>query len=234
LLSSRSAGWPARDTRQVEAESFLPDEKDVAVMKTVGLTGGIASGKSTAIAVLRQAGAVVLSADAIAHTLMQPGQAVWKNIADYFGAGVLRPDRSIDRAALGAVIFSRAEQRAKLNEISHPYILQALRDELAQIERARPDAAVFAEVPLLFEVGWDGMFTEAWTVWVDFSTQLRRLMLRDKLSEADARTRIAAQLSLDEKARRSDRVIDNSGTKEQTEEKTGKLYRSFLLGPSIG
>jgi dephospho-CoA kinase len=202
-------------------------------MRTIGLTGGIASGKSAVVAVLREEGATVLDADAVAHALMRPGQVVWQNILDHFGAALLQPDGSVDRARLGDIVFQQEDKRRLLNTISHPHILQALEDELSRIRREQPRASVFADIPLLFEVGWESRFEQIWTVWVDQKTQLARLTARDHLDEAAAAARIAAQMSLDEKARCSHCVIDNSSAKTRTAAAVRKFYQAILAWSAI-
>jgi dephospho-CoA kinase len=197
-------------------------------MKVIGLTGGIASGKSTAISALGELGAAVLDADAVAHELMQPGQVVWENVVAQFGPDILQPDQSIDRRKLGDIIFKQEDQRQLLNAISHPAILHVIEGEIDRIRKTSPEAVVFVEIPLLFEIGWEDRFDQVWTVWVDGETQLRRLMRRDALDEQSARERIAAQMNLDEKSRRSHRVIDNSGSREQTAAAMRKFYQAIL------
>ncbi|MEW8978130.1 MAG: dephospho-CoA kinase [Symbiobacterium sp.] len=184
-------------------------------MRIVGLTGSIASGKSTVSAILRELGAPVIDADAIVHDLQRPGTPVTEAIAREFGPAVLRPDGSLDRAALGRIVFSDPARRRALEAIVHP----AVRAEIErQVEALRREgrAAVVLDIPLLFETGWDKRVDEVWVVYVDETTQRARLMGRDGLSPAEAEARIAAQMSLEEKMRRADRVIDNRGDLART------------------
>jgi dephospho-CoA kinase len=196
-------------------------------MKSIGLTGGIASGKSTVIGALQALGATVLDADLVAHKLMEPGQIIWQQIIEHFGSAVLTPARQIDRRILGAIIFADEKQRQLLNSISHPFILNTLQEEITRRERLNPDTLIFTEIPLLFEIGWEDHFAEVWTVWVDDLTQLTRLMSRDDLDEAAARARIASQMSLREKAAKSHRVIDNSGSREKTIAQVQAFFRDL-------
>ena len=197
-------------------------------MKTIGLTGGIASGKSTVISTLRLWGAVVLDADEIAHQLMDKGQTNWHRIVEEFGESILLPNQSINRIALGEIIFRDEAARLRLNALTHPVILEDIKDRLHQLAAENQQGIAFVEVPLLFECAWESQFDEIWTVWVDPQTQLDRLMARNELDQEAAYLRIASQMSLDEKARRSDRIIDNSGSQEETFTQTRKNYQAIL------
>ena len=179
-------------------------------MRIVGLTGSIASGKSTVSAILREIGAPVIDADAIVHELQRPGTEVTAAIAREFGPGVIRPDGTLDRAALGRIVFADPERRRALEAIVHPAVRAEM---LRRIESLRQEGrpAVVLDIPLLYESGWDRFVDEVWVVFVDRDTQKARLMARNGLSPEDAEVRIAAQADLDEKARRADRVIDNRG-----------------------
>lgn len=184
-------------------------------MKIIGLTGGIASGKSTVVDALRNLGAVVIRGDDVAHDLMAPDTPVWKDVVQFFGKEVLLPDGNIDRKKLGKLVFDDPQLLKKLNEITHPRILEKFQNELARIKSNQPGAIVIMEIPLLFETHLDRICDEVWVVWVDRDTQIRRLMLRDTLSREDALKRIESQMPLDEKAGRADRVLDNTrGVKE--------------------
>ncbi len=184
-------------------------------MRIIGLTGSIASGKSTVSAMLREIGAAVVDADAIVHDLQRPGTPVLGAIVREFGPGVLRPDGSLDRQALGRIVFADAGRRRALEAIVHPAVRAEMRRQIEEHRRAgRP--AVVLDIPLLFESGWDRMVDEVWLVYVDGATQKARLMARSGLSPEEAEARIAAQMDLEEKARRADRVIDNRGSLEET------------------
>jgi len=179
-------------------------------MRIIGLTGSIASGKSTVSAILREIGAPVIDADAIVHELQRPGTEVTAAIAREFGPGVIRPHGTLDRAALGRIVFADPERRRALEAIVHPAVRAEM---LRRIESLRQEGrpAVVLDIPLLYESGWDRFVDEVWVVFVDRDTQKARLMARNGLSPEDAEVRIAAQADLDEKARRADRVIDNRG-----------------------
>lgn len=195
-------------------------------MYVIGLTGGIASGKSTVSNFLRELGAVVIDADAIARQLANPQQPLWQKFVEHFGEQVLLADKSLDRRKIGAIVFADKEQRRWLDEVSHPLIEKELRRQLAAGKAQQTDVVVL-DVPLLYEVQWDKLTDEVWVVYVDEQTQLERLQKRDAMPEALARQRIAAQLPLEEKARKADVVIDNMGLQEQTKEQV-RVRWSFL------
>ncbi|MZP29869.1 dephospho-CoA kinase [Heliobacterium undosum] len=176
-------------------------------MKVIGLTGGIATGKTTVAACLRRLGAAVIDADVVAREVVEPGEPAWRDIQSAFGPAVFRPDGALDRAALGRIVFADPEARARLNGIVHPRVNERFQRELAQLARQGSKVAVL-DVPLLFEAGMETMADEVWVVVVDEATQVRRVMERDNLDEDAARARMSAQMPLDEKIKRADRIID--------------------------
>ena len=186
-------------------------------MRVIGLTGGIASGKSTVSSQLREEyGAVVLDADATAHEIAEPGAPLWEAFVSRYGKNrVLDADGALDREAVAEIVFRNPEERAWMDSMAHPLIRQKILERLDSFKTAEK-ATVVLDVPLLFEAGWDTIPNEIWVVYVDENTQLRRLMQRNALSERLARERIASQMSIEEKKRRADVVIDNSGTRENT------------------
>lgn len=195
-------------------------------MKIIGLTGSIASGKSTVTRVLRELGAVVVDADAIVHQLQQPGTPVTEAIGREFGPGVIRPDGSLDRAALGAIVFADPTRRKALEGIVHPAVRERIWQE---VERCRAEGrpAVVLDIPLLFESGWDRLVDEVWVVYVDRESQKARLMARDGLSPEEAERRMAAQMDLEVKRDRAHRVIDNRGSEHQTREQVRQAWEGL-------
>lgn len=189
-------------------------------MRIIGLTGGIGSGKSTVAEMLVQLGARLIDADKLAREVVRPGEAAWQEIIDWLGPDILLSDSSINRKRLGGIIFADPEARAKLDRITHPYISSAMRQALAEAASVGAKLVV-VDIPLLFEKGWGKLADEIWVVYVDEATQLDRLMARDSLSRSEAAARIGAQMSLTDKARLADVVIDNSkdidGTRQQVE-----------------
>jgi dephospho-CoA kinase len=174
----------------------------------IGLTGGIGSGKSTASALLAERGAVVVDADRIAREVVEPGTPGLAAVADAFGDGVLRPDGSLDRPALAAIVFTDEDARRRLDGIVHPLV----RARSAEIVGAlAPDAVVVNDVPLLVETGQAGSYDVVLVIEADAETRVARLVQRG-LSEDDARARIAAQATDEQRRAVADVVLDNSGT----------------------
>jgi dephospho-CoA kinase len=177
----------------------------------IGLTGGIGSGKSTVSALLAARGAVVIDADRIAREVVEPGSPGLAAVVDAFGHEVLRDDGSLDRQALAAVVFAAPEARRKLDGIVHPLV----RARSAELAAAVPDDAVVVhDVPLLVETGQAGSYDVVLVVQADPEVRVRRLVQRG-LSEDDARARIAAQATDEQRRAVADVVLDNDGTEEE-------------------
>lgn len=196
--------------------------------RVIGLTGGVASGKSTVAAMLRALGAVVLDADAIVRELQQPGTPVFRAIVEAFGPGVVRADGTLDRAALGRRVFADPEARRRLNAIVHPAVRERLHQEVARLQRRLPpDAVIVLDIPLLLDTAPREAYPLEGVIVVvaDDSTQVARLRARDGLDEAAARQRLAAQRPVREKAAEADWVIDNSGSLEETRRQVEALWR---------
>jgi dephospho-CoA kinase len=193
----------------------------------VGLTGGIASGKSTVCAMLERAGAIIIDADAIARRIVWPGQAAWKEIRGVFGDGILFPTGSIDRKKLGDLVFQDVVLRKRLEQIMHPRVRMVIAQRVRDIRRSRSDAVVVQDVPLLYETGMHSGLAEVIVVYVPEHIQLQRLMRRDGIGQRQALNRINAQLPMEEKRRRSGLVIDNSGSLLATEYQVEKIYREL-------
>lgn len=201
-------------------------------MKIIGLTGGIACGKSTVSRALRVHGAAIIDADALAHELSQPGQAIFNAYVERFGREIVTAGGTLDRAAIAARVFADPAVRTEVDAITHPLIRAAAEERLRAARAAEKRAAVL-DVPLLFEAGWDALADEVWVVALPAEEQLARLLARDKsMSEGEARARISAQMPLTEKCARADIVIDNSGTVEETRECIEQLWRERIIGRS--
>jgi len=179
-------------------------------MKVIGLTGGIAAGKTTVSAMLRELGAVILDADNIAHELMAPYQPAWYKICQHFGEEYILPDGKINRQKLGRLVFSNPSALKELNAIIHPIIKDYIEKEIEKLRREGFDGVVVVDAALIFEAGWTEMLDEIWVVKVDYQTQLQRLMKRNNLTQEEAINRIESQMSQEEKIARADKVIDNS------------------------
>ncbi|MCW2276727.1 dephospho-CoA kinase [Heliophilum fasciatum] len=197
-------------------------------MKIIGLTGGIASGKTTVATHLRRLGAPVLDADVIARQVVEPGQQAWREIRQTFGPGVFLSDGKLDRAALGALVFADPTSRQQLNQIVHPQVQAVFQREIERL-RAAGHRLVVLDIPLLLETGMDCMVDEVWVVAADEATQVQRLQLRDKLDEQAARSRIAAQMSLADKLKRADQVIDGQAELEVMLQQVEQLWKEKSL-----
>ena len=198
-------------------------------MKIIGLTGGIACGKSTVSAELRKRGAAIIDADALAHELSQPHRPIYNAYVERFGSEIVAADGTLDRAAIARRVFADPAVRAEVDAIAHPLIRMAAEERLRAARDENKRAAVL-DVPLLFEAGWDALADETWVVALPREEQLARLLARDKAMDAgEARARIAAQMPLAEKCARADVVIDNSGTVEEIREYIGKLWKERIL-----
>ena len=179
-------------------------------MKIIGLTGGIASGKSTVADMLIQAGCTVVDCDKIAWQLAEPGQAIWQIYVDRYEAKVLNQDRTLNRQAVADIVFRDRQELDIINSLVHPLIKDRLLAE-AEVARQRGAKVIFWDVPLLFETGFDKMTDEKWLVYVSPATQKARLINRNGYTEDEALRRINSQMSLAEKQKLADVVINNDG-----------------------
>ena len=182
-------------------------------MKLVGLTGGIASGKSTVAEILKRQGAAIINADVLAREVVEPGHQAWAEIVNTFGIAVLQPDRTLDRQKLRAIIFDDAAARKKIESIIHPQV-RALAEQRIREHAAAGYAVIVYEVPLLFEGNLQEWLRPVILVACDIDTQRNRLQSRDNLSAVQAQKHIEAQMSLEEKRRLADYVIENNGSLE--------------------
>lgn len=204
----------------------------------LGLSGGIGSGKSTVTRILNELGATTIDADAIVHEQQAAGQPMLLEIAEAFGDSVITADGSLDRKALGAIVFRDEEARARLGKIVHaPVIGEMMRRAKAAVEANVP--LVVLDIPLLFEGRVSGRgsgaimdFDATLCVWVNRDVQVERTMARDDCDAAEAERRIAAQLPIDEKRAMADHVIDNSGSFEETRAQVEALFEQLTTtGP---
>lgn len=194
----------------------------------VGLTGGIATGKSTVSAMLAHLGARVIDADQLARDVVAPGQPAHAAIVAEFGADVLQDDGYLDRKRLGAIVFADPARRKRLEQITHPAVRQRQQRILSMLEEEEHGGLVIWDVPLLYETRGDEHVDRVVVVTTDEATELARLMARDGSSEADALARIRSQMPVAEKARRAHYVIDNSGSRADTERRVREIYRALL------
>lgn len=190
-----------------------------------GLTGSIATGKSTVAAMLRELGAVVLDADQIAREVVAVGEPGWKQVAEAF-PDVIGEDGTIDRRKLGRLVFADAQQRRKLEAIIHPLVFERIKTQGQLLEQ--DNQIVFADIPLLYETNSHTWLDWVVVVYAPQEVQLRRLIQRDKLSEAEAWSRIQAQMSIEEKRKLADYVIDNSGSLAETKVQVDRLWHQII------
>ncbi len=201
-------------------------------MIVIGLTGGIGTGKSVVANMLREMGAALVDSDELAREVVAPGQPALAEIAAAFGPGVLAADGTLDRKALGGIIFADTAQRRRLEAITHPRIREASARRVEAAKAAGYRVCV-CDVPLLYEVGYDalGLYDEIWVVTAPEDVQIARVRARDHLSAEEAARRLRAQWPLALKAQRADRVIDNGGSTEETRRQV-EAALAAAVGPS--
>ena len=189
--------------------------------KIIGITGGIASGKSTVTNFLREQGFQVVDADAVVHDLQKPGGRLYQLLVQHFGQEIILENGELNRPLLASLIFSNPEEQEWSKQTQGEIIreeLAALRDQLAQTE-----AIFFMDIPLLFEQDYSAWFDETWLVYVDRDVQVERFMKRDYLSKELAESRLATQWSLEEKKKLASHILDNNGSRDQLVSQVVKL-----------
>jgi len=190
----------------------------------VGLTGGIASGKSLVARIFKDLGAHVIDADRIVHDLLTPGQQAWEEVTSYFGSDIQRPDKTIDRRKLGEIVFNDSAKREWLNRCLHPKVFEVYVSQVKHLSDRKVDAVVVLDAALLIETGYDRKMDKVVVVYADEECQLRRLMDRDGFSRDQATARIRSQMPLSEKRLHADYVIDNCGSREETERQAKEVF----------
>jgi dephospho-CoA kinase len=193
----------------------------------VGLTGGLATGKSTVSAIFRSLGCVVLDADLLAREVVEPGRPALTAIAQEFGAEVIQPDGSLDRKRLGALVFTNPERRRRLEAITHPAIRDRFAARLAELEAEGFDGLVIWDAPVMIESGGHTSMDRLVVVVTDTATQRARALGRDG-DATDAERKIASQMPLAEKAALADYVIDNSSDRAATEARTREVHAALM------
>ena len=193
----------------------------------VGLTGGLATGKSTVAEILRGLGCVVLDADVLAREVVEPGQPALAAIVREFGHDVLQPDGTLDRKRLGAIVFADPGRRQRLEAITHPAIRDRFLSRLAELEAEGFEGIVVWDAPVMIETGGHKAMDRLVVVTADAATQRARALARDG-DPADAERKIASQMPLADKARLADHVIDNSGAGAATEARTREVHAALL------
>lgn len=196
-------------------------------MILVGLTGGVATGKSTVAKMFQRCGAVVIDADRLAHAVVEPDKPAWRDIVRTFGRTVLHPDRTLNRHALGALAFRDKPALRRLERIIHPRVAREQARLTRQAARKNPRAVVVYDVPLLFEAGIDRRVDTTIVVTADRDTQIARLKKRNGLTRAEALRRIKSQMPLSEKRRLADYVVDGKTTLDKLARDIAGLYKTL-------
>ncbi len=210
----------------LEMVEELRGKKDGRLL--IGITGGIATGKSTVVEMLKEKGAWIIDFDLLARKVVEPGQPAWKDIVTYFGEQVLKEDNTIDRKKLSDMVFKDAEKRKKLEGFTHPRIYEEFYKELQIIVTKDPDAIVILDIPLLIEQNLQYMFHKVIVVYVPEDIQIKRLMDREGVSYEEAITRMKSQLPIEEKVTYADFVIYNDGPLTQTQRQVDELWVALL------
>jgi dephospho-CoA kinase len=191
----------------------------------LGLTGGIASGKSTVSAMLAARGAKIVDADQVAREVVLPGEPALESIVSVFGQAVLNADGTLNRSELGRVVFGDRERLGQLESILHPAIRSRMWKQMDAYLEEDPDLLVVADIPLLFETGQASLYDGVMVVYIPRALQMERLMVRNALNAEQAKQRIDLQMDIEEKRRLADFIIDNSGTLEDTEGQIEQFWR---------
>ena len=197
-------------------------------MLKVGLTGGIASGKSTVSEAFARLGAKVLDADEVAREVVLPGKPAWTKLRHTFGSEFFHPDGRLNRSKLRRLVFADPEQRSRLNAIVHPEVMREIDFRFEQLTSSAEHAVVLVDIPLLIEVGVAHRFDKVVVVYATENVQIKRLRQRDGLSREEARQALGVQIDLREKAKKADFVISNSGTPGETQAQVEKVWQELL------
>ena len=194
----------------------------------VGLTGGLATGKTTVAKIFKTLGATIIDADKIAKEMVKPNSLVWQKVIDYFGKEILNDDLTINRKILAGLIFNNELQRKKLNEIMHPAIIHEIEQKIS-IHRSSPASIIIIDAPLLIEANMVSMVDKLIVVMASEETQIKRVIRRDDLSEEMAKKRICTQILLKEKVKLADFVIDTDCSKKELKQRVTSIMTNVQL-----
>jgi dephospho-CoA kinase len=198
-------------------------------MLSVGLTGGIACGKSTVAQMLVHLGAHLIDFDKLAHEVQQPGKPAWKEIIVHFGKGILNQDQTIDRVKLAQIVFADKKELKALNNIVHPHVFNLWQKRLDKIKSKEEHAIVLSDIPLLFEGKTQNLFDLTILVLISPEEQICRLMARNSMSREEAQIRLKSQMPIDKKIKLADIVIENKDTQEKTRKTVAKVWQELLI-----
>jgi dephospho-CoA kinase len=193
----------------------------------LGVTGGIATGKTTVVNMLKELGAPVIDFDVLARQVVEPEKPAWKEIVAYFGEQVIQEDKQLDRKKLSDIVFQDMEKRKKLESFTHPRIHAEFMKQLSEIVEKDPDAIVQVDVPLLIELNLQYIYHKTLVVYIPEEKQIERLMKRDGISKEEAANMLKAQLPIDEKVGYADFVIYNDKSLEETRKQVEKLWETL-------
>ncbi len=193
----------------------------------LGVTGGIASGKSTVSAMFAELGAPLIDFDVLARRVVEPGRPALNLITEYFGKTILRPDGTLDRKKLSGIVFNHPEKRRKLEEFTHTAIFDKYREQISRLTAENPGAIIQVAVPLLIELNLQSMFDQVLVVFVTPAQQVARLVARDGISATAAANILESQLPIDAKVALADHVIDNGGTLEATRQQVESIWKKL-------
>ncbi|MFD0712313.1 dephospho-CoA kinase [Paenibacillus sp. GCM10027626] len=192
----------------------------------LGLTGGIASGKSTVSTMLAELGAKLVDADQVAREVVLPGEPALAELVERFGSAILHEDGTLNRAALGQIVFTPDKGKLKeLEAIMHPAIRKRMQQQIKAYAAASPKSLIVADIPLLYETGQAEQYEAVMVVYVPRAVQIERLMARQGITREEAEMRIDLQMDMEEKKRKADYLIDNSGTLEQTRQQVEQFWQ---------
>lgn len=197
-------------------------------MKIIGLTGGIASGKSTVTKYLRQQGYTVVDCDKIAWELAEPDCSIWQVYFARYGSKVINPDRSLNRQAVADIVFRDKKELDAINSLVHPLIKDEMMSQV-KVAGDEGEKVIFLDVPLLFEASYDKLVDEKWLVYVSRDTQLRRLMSRNDFNHDEAVRRIDSQMSLEEKKKLSDVIINNNADRKRLRRQLDEKLEHLMI-----
>ena len=197
-------------------------------MLNVGLTGGIASGKSTVATIFAKHGAHLIDFDGLAHEVQEPEKPAWREVVNQFGEGILQPDNKIDRVKLGNIVFADKKKLIELDKIVHPFVYQEWHILLEKIGKKEKHAIVLSDIPLLFEGNMQRLFDLTILVLIVPEKQISRLMTRNGISKEEAGKRLKSQMPISEKIELADIIIDNKGSITETEKRVGQVWQELL------
>ena len=197
-------------------------------MLTIGLTGGIGSGKSTVAKILGEFGAPIIDADKVGHTTYAPGGAAYDAVVAAFGAEIVAPDRTIDRKKLGAIVFGNPELLSKLTSIVWPAMYEDIRVKVAELRASGVKTPVIVEAAILIEAKWNPLFDEIWLVRASRQAVVNRIERQRGLKPTETEARIRAQLSDEERAKHASLVIDNNGSLDELREVLGQVWSDAI------